>query len=71
MLATIQSLFDAALQLSEHDRLELADRLFDSVPEENRDPTDDSSYLDELDQRFNDDTKDVSLDELRSLRNKA
>lgn len=51
MSTTLQSIYDAALQLSEAERLELADRLFDSVPEAEPIDVDDPNFIAEMERR--------------------
>lgn len=69
MNANVDVVFDAAMALSESDRLVLASRLLDTVPPgpDGLD-MDDPDLIDELDRRFNDREGSVEWSDLRAER---
>ena len=65
MLASRDEILDAALQLPESDRLLIATRLFDTLPDDLPGLSeDDPGFLDELDRRANDSEATIPLSEL-------
>lgn len=69
MQTTIQPILDLALKLTEAERLEIACQLLDSVPADREEMAlDDPQFVEELDRRFADEERDISLEEFRALR---
>lgn len=69
MLPNSETLLQAALQLSEPERLVLVSRLLESLPLESRGLTlDDERLEEELDRRFADESGAVSWEALRDER---
>jgi putative addiction module component (TIGR02574 family) len=64
MQLTPEAIFEAAMNLPENERLDLASRLMDTVP-----PgivsTDDPNFVAELDRRFNDGSPTIPWSEIR------
>lgn len=70
MNETLRSFVDQALKLSEADRFELAHLLLDTLAEEDTDQSiEDPEFIAELDRRFNDKSKLISLEEIHAMRN--
>jgi hypothetical protein len=61
---TPESLYEAALQLPENQRLDLAARLMDTVPPEIM-SIDDPELIEELDRRFNDGSPTIPWSKVR------
>ena len=64
MQLTPDALYEAALKLSEGERLELATRLLDTVPPEML-SVDDPNFIAEMDRRFNDGEPTIPWSEIR------
>jgi len=65
MLSRLEEILDAALQLSETDRLAIASRLLDTLPEDLADSSDDEAALiTELERRAEDRNGSIPLSEL-------
>lgn len=65
MQLSSESIFEAALQLPESDRLELATRLLDTVPPETM-SIDDPEFIVELDRRLSDGSPTIPWSEIRN-----
>jgi hypothetical protein len=67
MQLTAESIFEAAIQLPEGARLELVNRLMDTLPgPPNLLSLDDPNLLEELDRRAADDSGSIPWDELKN-----
>lgn len=67
MPITRDEILEAALQLPESDRLDIADRLLETVPEQMLDvPLDDPAFLDELDRRARDGSVGIPWSQVKS-----
>ena len=66
MVSTVAEILDAALRLSESERLPVASRLMDTLPSDLQELlADDPDFLDELERRADDSEPDVPVSELR------
>lgn len=67
----VQTVLDAAMLLPVADRMEVAQRLLGSLPDDFESmPIDDLRSVAELNRRFEDDANSISLEEFRSMRNR-
>ena len=67
MSTSRDEILDAALQLSESDRLVIANRLLETIPDEPPGPSlDDPEFLDELDRRVRDGSAGIPWSQVRS-----
>lgn len=64
MQLTPEAIFEAAMNLPENERLDLASRLLDTVPPGIMSP-DDPDFIAELDRRFNDGSPTIPWTEIR------
>ena len=65
MHASIQSILDTALQLPESDRLEIAQELLDSLPDQDEGiAIDDPGFLQEMERRAQDSAAGISWKEI-------
>ena len=64
MQLTSEAILEAALNLPENERLDLAARLLDTVPPDIM-SVDDPEFISELDRRFNDESSTIPWSEIR------